>query len=1360
MKKGVFSAILAVALTAAVLTVPIINNAIHKSADHSGERVGKSPISISQKSNDESSETSKPAVVRKSYIVILNEDSLADAVIKSSGKYKTVCDLIKSDDCRRCNDDIKREQAIVKASIQKIISDSDLTHSFTYTAVFNGFSVNIPENRLNDLKKINGVKKVVSGETERIINETASDKFSPLPLSQPVHSMINADAAEKNKFTGSGTLVAFIDNEFDISHSAFSSLPDRPKYTEAELSNIYNSAYFNSFPDYGFKDIYKTNKIVFAYDYADGDNETYNPGTSHGTAVAALTCGNNGKTGADRFKGIAPDAQIAMMKVSDNTSVDSGKIISSCAFFAALDDAVKLGADVISCGFGSPSDASDRELYNSVINLLNSFDTQFIAPSGNDGYVSGDGSLLAAGNIDYGTLNGLSDPEFVFCAASADSSSALRREMTVNGKKIPYSEYNLVGDRDTDDALVYSLIDALKKDTPYLLAELPEEDESAEDVQENTVLQKAVFAHRGEIVALAQSESPDTVINDEAAALAAYANALYKKGAVALIIIDSDSIPDTELHHKAAPQPLPFGYISSSYADYLSENKEGFVRCGSSMQTYYNEGGTVISDYSSYGVTPDMKLKPDITAPGGNVYSAVNGDKYECFSGTSMSAAVLSGSFLALKEYVMSNPVYSDYRESNMNDLIRSLLMSNARVIPYPEGNNITRYTESSPSGAEDSTESTDNTDDSENTENTENNANTEAEESSLYYSPRLQGAGIIDMNKALSSAGFVTVNDTVMSSASLGDGTTGEYSFKAEVHNYSGKEREYTVSTVFQTDSYETENGTIINKLFPLNIDEHLSVEITQNGKSENRIVVPSKGSVSLDIKIRLDDVFAVAMSKSFENGFYIDGYVFFSSEDTRLNIPVMGFYGDTSAQPVFDSTVYDDSDSLSGKKGVLSAFDGQDINSAYTLGYNIFTDRVSADNISIGKDTLRNFEDNSYLQDSFILPDIYLLKNAYNVRINIRSSDGNTDRSFDLGNISSYSSGSVSSLTYTYKKSSALQKFFSSLPDGKYTYTVSASGMNSQGELLPAQTKSYDFVCDNKKPANVSGKTYTENGRIYLKLSARDENALMGFRLYAATYNSDTHKYDYADPIDRLIETGYLSADAYSISSITTDSSGLVSFIYDITSLRSCLSHLSKYAGSYTDMPSSLKIVYRAADYSFNLSDAKTADTIVYGNASFTVKGDSGEPIKGVEIRLESSSRTTDADGKAEFKSLEPNIYTVQLKNLPKGYEQSEKVYLVSITENSLEYKQDIVLKFVGKEGERVVYSSSDSEDSEEQSSQITPESSIQESVEPQSSASEDSDGNSFYALGFIGTLLIIGIISLIITQNQRQAGGACSR
>ena len=57
-------------------------------------------------------------------------------------------------------------------------------------------------------------------------------------------------------------------------------------------------------------------------------------------------------------------------------------------------------------------------------------------------------------------------------------------------------------------------------------------------------------------------------------------------------------------------------------------------------QTQWEDGALTMSDFSSWGVTLDLKLKPEIAAPGGNIYSAVLNNGYANMSGTSMASPI------------------------------------------------------------------------------------------------------------------------------------------------------------------------------------------------------------------------------------------------------------------------------------------------------------------------------------------------------------------------------------------------------------------------------------------------------------------------------------------------------------------------------------------------------------------------------------------------------------------------------------------------------------------------------------------------------------------------------------------------
>lgn len=111
---------------------------------------GKRPIIIPRESDDD-----------VTFIVELKNDSLIDTVISSNGKYKSVKELILSEDGKYYCDTIRRNQAIVKASVQKLISGADFDGGKTFSAVMNGFTVKAPLSAKSRIESINGVSRVL-----------------------------------------------------------------------------------------------------------------------------------------------------------------------------------------------------------------------------------------------------------------------------------------------------------------------------------------------------------------------------------------------------------------------------------------------------------------------------------------------------------------------------------------------------------------------------------------------------------------------------------------------------------------------------------------------------------------------------------------------------------------------------------------------------------------------------------------------------------------------------------------------------------------------------------------------------------------------------------------------------------------------------------------------------------------------------------------------------------------------------------------------------------------------------------------------------------------------------------------------
>ena len=189
-----------------------------------------------------------------------------------------------------------------------------------------------------------------------------------------------------------------------------------------------------------------------------------------------------------------------------------------------------------------------------------------------------------------------------------------------------------------------------------------------------------------------------------------------------------------------------------------------------------------MSDFSSWGVPGSLELKPEITAPGGNIYSLQNGGGYQNMSGTSMASPQVAGMTAVVAQYIRANKL-TEKTGLTARALAQSLLMSTAVPMyqDYGEG----KYG---------------------------------------YYSVMQQGAGLANVGAAVSAGTYIKMDKNANAGAAdgkvkveLGDdpNRTGDYSFGFTIYNLKDAATSFNLSADFFTQNVLTnqfEDGSEVN--------------------------------------------------------------------------------------------------------------------------------------------------------------------------------------------------------------------------------------------------------------------------------------------------------------------------------------------------------------------------------------------------------------------------------------------------------------------------------------------------------------------------------------------------------------------
>ena len=727
------------------------------------------------------------------------------------------------------------QQKSIQNEISKNVLDGEkLEVLHSYTTVENGFAAVLPYGKLEEIRQLPGVAAAYAAPVFKVAPDMPT-------------TMTELGGLENTSgYQGEGMVIAIVDSGLEISHPLFTQAPTTPALMKKDIENILASKNLKAEEKKSgitASQVYKTAKVPFAFDYADNDLDVAPNGAGdHGTHVAGIAAANAGVV-AD-VVGVAPQAQILAMKVFSSSGSNGA---TWADILAAADDAVALGADVINMSLGSTCGFSTPEGEEGVAEVLENIASSgvMLSISAGNEYSAALGTRIGKGhaltqNPDYGTVaspSSYSQPLSIASVEKADSIDSCY--LTVGERKVAFNDT-------VEDKTVENVKDespsfrslASKGSLDYVV--VPGFGE-AKDYEDLDVSGKIALVSRGSVEYNVKK------------------NAAKEAGAIGILVYNNEP---GMLYMQLESYDLPSAFISQADGKALAAVAEGDrkLTVSDSYGKVDNPTSGEMSDFSSWGVTPELTLKPDLTAPGGNIKSATTGGGYTTKSGTSMSAPFVSGAMALVKQYVEQKNYAST--ETEKANLVSNLLMSTADLVMA----------------------------------------------GTAPYSPRKQGAGSVNIAAATSTKAYLTAVDGGRPKVELGDDAqkTGKYEVKFEVHNLTNEELTYTVGGYIQTDAQEVTKqikGQDVHQVTEL--PYKLSTQI-----AAQEITVPASGTVTVTVPVSLNQPDRDYMD-SFANGTYIEGFVTLtpsSGTQPTLSIPYMGFYGDWTKAPIIDATDYGD--------------------------------------------------------------------------------------------------------------------------------------------------------------------------------------------------------------------------------------------------------------------------------------------------------------------------------------------------------------------------------------------------------------------------------------------------------------------
>ena len=749
----------------------------------------------------------------------------------------------------------------------------------------------------------------------------------------------------------------------------------------------------------------------------------------------------------DAVMGVAPQAQIINMNVFKSTGGASYADI-----LAALEDCILLGVDVANLSLGSDCGYIDYDSEDAFTkSLLDVFErtgesgVSLAVAAGNAynaAYGDAFGGKALASNPDYGLVSEPSTYGESLSVAAVSNGMVKGPYVTVGGKDLAYQDSATISE--DENAKPFRSLSA-RGSIEYVVVPNygAEEDYAGLDLTG-----KIALVQRGGGMYYEQKERNA-------------ANA----GAIGMLVYNN--VPGM-LYMSITDWKIPCAFISQAAGEYMKQQETKTLSVASADALV--ESPTYgMADFSSWGATPELTLKPEITAPGAGIYAAVPGG-YESMDGTSMASPHAAGGMAIVQQALKARDnSMTGAQRKHMTD---TLLMSTAHVIYDDNG---------------------------------------------VPYSPRKQGAGLMSINDAVNTRGYLSVEGMERPKLELKDDPAmkGVYTMNFTVHNTGSDTLYYDVTPLVLTDTTEAYVNGSGQEFSTISGSSRLLPHTFTTNCENNRVAVAPGKTADVTVTVTVTDE-GRKMLAQFPNGSYVEGFVTLTqvaadgsalTDPIDLGLPFLAFYGDWTKAPIMDSTDY--WETLDGSASQAQAY----MNTAFSSSSENTVDTYLGDNNYTSVPYLADRNAISPNNDDFMdsLTGIYtgLLRNTKSLKYTITGANGQVYYSKDC----EYVGKSIYSYDY--------YRIVPAGVDAEYDGIEPWYGTDSHNAKLPNNTKatvtieatlpygdgvgtnqkhswSFPITIDTEEPHADNLKVTESEGRYYLSLDVSDNQYVAAVVFY----------------------------------------------------------------------------------------------------------------------------------------------------------------------------------------------------------------------------------------------------------------------